>query len=422
MNGKAKSKLILRPKFLSDLQSVCDADAARDFSADKLAELGRKLELWRACEKEKLKAKLRQLPKDHPLRCPTGLFGPMEMGRLEVMHTRTLRWLLDPKASHGFRDTLVNALLSAVRNHQILDGYEIACVDAEWFYRDSQNDDSGRMDIRIEAGPKKGSPAKRRLIVIEAKVDSSESDHQLDRYNREISQSGTPWDRVERIFLTTDRRDATTGRNEWNSLSFSELAKAFWETRARLRRELGFEYLRLYIAGVLADIQRLPLVSHAQSENPFPLLRFFMGRQSVKPKEDTAVLNNNKSLGFYLTHWYAMQELYEEKNVPRSLAACSREVNQVGDRAREQVVPLLIKCGEEVTDHFKRINGSDATLRTRLKSVKKYWTIEMRLRPKHGRRANAVLWEAGTSIDAPPDGEPELYAWLWAARSEKTGA
>src|SRR5437867_2303238 len=100
----------LSKQFRKDLITVCQADASDEFPIGELKALGRVLTKWRKdCLRE-----LADLHPEHPARSPVSLFGVMEMGRLEVAHTRTLAWMLDPNCQHGFGDALLRALLPHV--------------------------------------------------------------------------------------------------------------------------------------------------------------------------------------------------------------------------------------------------------------------------------------------------------------------
>ena len=43
----------------------------------------------------------------HPINMPVGLFDYLENGRLETAYTRTLAYLLDAKAPHGYGDKIL---------------------------------------------------------------------------------------------------------------------------------------------------------------------------------------------------------------------------------------------------------------------------------------------------------------------------
>ncbi len=241
--------------------------------------LGRRLEQWRKNCRERLEKRLEPLPDDHPLKCRISLLGTMDYGRLEVAHTRTLAWLLDPKREHGFDNALVNSMLSRLGG---LTGWRAFCVDrveAERFYKNSAKEDAGRTDVWVEGLWGEPERGKRGLIVIEAKIDACEGEEQLDRYDEEIrkwlKEHGSDNDRVCRVFLTPDGRKGTTAR-DWKPLSFSKLAQAFCDAANSLRTKAGYHYLRFYIASVLKDILQPPIAkSNAERDcSRYKLLSF----------------------------------------------------------------------------------------------------------------------------------------------------
>lgn len=77
-----------------------------------------------------------------------------------------------------------------------------------------------------------------------------------------------------RIFLTADGRLPEDGRNEWKALSFRELVQIMRKPYASLKGSVGFEFLRLYMAGVLQDICRFPAMHAENSDDPYSLAAY----------------------------------------------------------------------------------------------------------------------------------------------------
>ncbi len=267
-------------KFLFDLQHVFEADASDDVPIEVLKRLESELKKWgKRCGRE-LKNELAKLPKNHPVRCPISLLGTRGYGRLEVAHTRTLACLLNPKEAHGFGNALLDSLLRHLRKDRELPPFDVEEVDAERFYRNSDEEDAGRTDIWIELSWRKGTNRKRWLVVIEAKVDASEGNEQLDRYGKEIKKwlaehKGTGHE-VYQIFLTREGDEATTGKR-WKPLSFSNLVRVFCDTANSLTAKPGYHFLRFYLAGVLKDILDLPIGQGNGQQNQYKLLGFLKG-------------------------------------------------------------------------------------------------------------------------------------------------
>jgi PD-(D/E)XK nuclease superfamily len=215
-------------KFLSDLEFVFATDASDDIPLWELKDLEKKLTKWSKYCGEELNERLSKLPMVHPVKCPISLYTVMEMGRLEVAHTATLAWLLDPKNEHGFGNVLTKILLRHICRCGNLPHFVVHKVEAERIYRNSLMDDSGRTDIWIEGSYGKRSNSEPWLVVIEAKIGASEGDRQLDRYNVEIKKWRAKYrsDNVHQIFLSPEGKEATSGKG-WQSVSFSRLARIF---------------------------------------------------------------------------------------------------------------------------------------------------------------------------------------------------
>ena len=186
----------------------------------------------------------------------------MAYGRLEVAHTRALAWLLDPNGQHGFDNALVNSRLSKLSRLSRRRTFYVDSVEAERFYSISAGEDAGRTDVWVEGSWTERTVTKPGLIVVEAKIDACEGEEQLGRYDTEIRRRredrAIETDSVCRVFLTPEGRNAATAE-DWEALSFSNLAKAFWDAASSLSTKPGYHYLRFYIASVLRDILHLPI-------------------------------------------------------------------------------------------------------------------------------------------------------------------
>jgi hypothetical protein len=267
---------VLSKAFLADLESVFERDASDDIPIEDLKDLGEKLEKSRKYLEQELSNELSKLPMDHPVRCPISLYGVMEVGRLEVAHTRTLAWLLNPKnTEHGFGELLLKALLKHICKCNDLLSFDVCEVHAERAYRDFITEEAGRTDVWVEGHPTSSRPW---LVVIEAKIDASEGDQQLDRYNREIRK----WrarhrdGEIHRVFLTPNGREPKSV-GKWTLASFSQLVRVFWGAACSRTADPGFHFLRYYLAGVLKDVVRLPIGLANVQRNPYRLLEFLRG-------------------------------------------------------------------------------------------------------------------------------------------------
>jgi hypothetical protein len=245
--------------FLADLdrvQAQFETVGARalTISSVDLVSLGREFDgIW-AAAREKLGGEQwwEKLPAYHPLRCRISLFGTLDLGLHETAHTRALAWLLDPGKEHGFENVLLGALLRKVFDKAAL---HLSDVSVTSEFRSGESRD--RIDIHIQGSwtdtHQNGAPG-RWTMILEAKIRAEEGETQLARYEKQAHMT----DRHKLVFLTTDGRSAETGSGGWISLSFKELMALFQTCLPELEGKPGFEFLRLYMAGVLKDIYQLP--------------------------------------------------------------------------------------------------------------------------------------------------------------------
>jgi hypothetical protein len=258
-----------RRKFLADLHAVCQAEGTKD-PEDFLPILAVRLAECRNHNVQLMREHLTSLPDDDPLRCPISLFGTLGLGRLETAHSSALAWLLDPRRAHGLGTNLVEALLGYLAKSKA-DGNLVVDNMLSEHRVDLGSKSLGRMDIfgtgRWTAP--NGSPGTW-LLAIEAKIDASEGERQLDRYDRWIdAHRGNR--AIFRVYLTPEGRRAESEGTDWTPLSFLDLVRVFRGPYIRLRQKPGFHFLRYYLTGILMDICRweLPVGAPESCEDPY---------------------------------------------------------------------------------------------------------------------------------------------------------
>jgi hypothetical protein len=227
-----------------------------------------------------VRTRLAKLDKDDPLLCPISLFRTMDAGRLEVAHTRTLAWLLDPNGEHGFGQTLLVALLRRLSGDDSSGTLRDVRVWSEFPIVWSGG--KGRLDVLAE-----GSWEDRQrpgwALVIEAKVDAGLGEDQLYNYSEWLRAHAVHREKY-RVFLTADGRapENPNGRepdigaedDEWEPLSFLELVRVLRSTYDGLRQAPGFHFLRFYLAGVLQDVCHLPRNVGEHAADPYAVVAY----------------------------------------------------------------------------------------------------------------------------------------------------
>jgi hypothetical protein len=252
--------------FLSDLRQIHDSlPLPNDTRLDDLA--GR-FRVWRGCVQDEARKALDRLPADDPLRCPISLFGTMDYGRLETAHTNALAWLLDPNKPHHFGDTLLRAVLAWHPEGQDSKLHQYCKISKEHHISTV-----GRLDILAEGEWDNGNTSVPWLLAIEAKIDANEGENQLQKYDSWLATYARGR-QLLRIFLTADGRLPEDGGEEWKALSFLNLVQILRKPYSSLRGTVGFEFLRLYLAGVLQDICRFPPIHAENTSDPYSLISY----------------------------------------------------------------------------------------------------------------------------------------------------
>lgn len=281
-------ELGLTQEFFSDLEVAykeAESQIRPELTQEEFDKLGEQLESITNYWRQKVNEKLKEIDEDDPIFCPVSLFGTMDYGRLEVAHTRTLAWLLDPKKEHGFEHALLREFVSFVFNAKFSPddeqfelpekfNLEIEAVEAE-----KVTDKKDRLDLFVKGKIVDGSTLEKKsfIIVVEAKIDAMEGDEQLARYDKFLEKFRD--NEIRRVFLTTSGRHDTTSKNElWRPLQFSELAHIFRDSylKHELKNKHGFHFLRYYLAGIFKDILGFEPISDKTDYNPF-LVASYLG-------------------------------------------------------------------------------------------------------------------------------------------------
>jgi PD-(D/E)XK nuclease superfamily protein len=239
----------MHPSFIHDLNALADQQS-RDLSL-----VFNRLRV--ECT-ERVRSRLNELPADHPLFSPVTAFGMVDYGRLETAYTRALAWLFTPQESHGYGDSIVREVFS-----NLLPTASVDNVSAE--HRILLRDGSfGRIDIWIEAGT--AIPTRQsHLIAIEAKIDAPLSTDQLRRYAEVIS--ATNFAKKDCLYLTGEGHTVRLPR-PWKPVSFKSLAGAIWRAGYKNKAAPGYQFVRMFVAGILKDVLKGPLPVDSQTSRP----------------------------------------------------------------------------------------------------------------------------------------------------------
>ncbi|HEY4246661.1 MAG TPA: PD-(D/E)XK nuclease family protein [Lacunisphaera sp.] len=297
-------------RFICDLQKVCAASQAFTGSEKFLSNLDRVHqvelgmggmipqiapstlgELDKVFKQAKIEAisqiggsdYLEKLPANHPLRCSVSLFGSLDFGLRETAHTRTLAWLMDPFANHGFGVSLLWVFLKLV--FSLDDDFQIE--KAEVRSEVSGDESRDRVDIHLSGmWTRSGGKVESWLVLVEAKIEADESLDQCGKYESQFRQGIKSADMARLIFLTTDgRRPTSASRHKWDSLSFIRLVSVFWKESHALMGMQGLEFLRLYVTGVLTDVYNIQCGKLSSKDHVY-LIGDFLSPGSFGGKRD----------------------------------------------------------------------------------------------------------------------------------------
>jgi hypothetical protein len=273
--------------FLNDLRKIENdlkgeiLEIAYEPNSELVAQLELELSRMQREAKEKIKGKLIKWKEDadNPVFSEVSLYGSIDCGRLEVAHTNTLAWLLDPKGRHGFDVALLKSLLTNFDNEQSYDEYELCAtkVASEEFVK--INKKTGRIDVWAEGVWKNKSSGEQIpwLMIIECKIDNNESDGQLTLYELYANEwlSRNENGNILFIFITPDRNEGKTSQQRWETLSYEDLVVLFWSRAKFLKNCAGYHFLRLYLAGLLKDVQGWPIPLTETTDSPYKALLLF---------------------------------------------------------------------------------------------------------------------------------------------------
>jgi hypothetical protein len=154
------------------------------------------------------------------------IFDAVGLYRQEVKHSNFLAFLLSPQQNHGLKDSFLKRLIQKSAEKLVVDppispltialaDFSDAMVSREW----------RNIDLFIE------SPSNQFAFAIENKIDSTEGEKQLERYEATVS---TEYPNHTRLlcYLTADGGPAS--RETWTSIGYSDIIETLQEAKSRV--------------------------------------------------------------------------------------------------------------------------------------------------------------------------------------------
>lgn len=244
-----------KENFLADLHMADKAirenvecfshDNTEKWDIDSLLAISKKLE--EAESKSKLKSKaivinhLRDFPLS-PLFSDCTLLSPLGMNRKETAITQVLAWLLSPNEAHGFGASLLFAFINALPEFEEKEDLlqDVNSHQAE-VYSEYIIKDVGRIDVYIRVNDT--------VIVVEAKIDTSEGKGQTIRYKNYFDNHRSY--KPIYVYLTVD--SAKPSSDGFLIVNYLQIVKKFIRALNPLTQAAGFNYASLFITGLLRD-------------------------------------------------------------------------------------------------------------------------------------------------------------------------
>lgn len=243
---------------------------------------------------ERLKARLAEF----------NLFRVLRVEDVEIRHSNVLAWLLDPSETHGLGPLFLRRFLSSV----LMDAdtgsptltpawVELLPFGEVEVYRERHN-----IDILVRGAGGRGPSAVRWCLLIENKIHSKESKHQLARYREAVARE-FPEDHLVPVFLTLDGDDPSEDGEQAGFIPVShrqvfEVASAVIEQhRARIPNDA-----HVFLSHYLNSLRRLTM-------------------------EDTELIELCKRI--YRTHREAIDLIVEHGAANQRYETCAAEIGKL---------------------------------------------------------------------------------------------
>ncbi|WP_419172621.1 PD-(D/E)XK nuclease family protein [Halobacteriovorax sp.] len=146
------------------------------------------------------------------------IFNVLKISEMEIRHSNTLGWLLDPNESHKLGDKFLRRFLSgAILHAEDVDlDLRAAAVELMDFYNIEVRREYRDIDVLVVDN------TNNLVTVIENKINSKESRGQLDKYNKVIDEEFPTYQKVK-IYLTVDGEDPSDHAQSLGYFPFSHL-------------------------------------------------------------------------------------------------------------------------------------------------------------------------------------------------------
>lgn len=178
------------------------------------------------------------------------LFDVLRITNMEIRHSNILAWLFDPNESHAMGDAFIKEFARKLAEKNERENFDYFAFMLQDFYSYQVYRESNHMDIVLLSREEKTA------IIIENKIWSGESEHQLQEYYERSLVEYKDCAEILYVFLTPDGSDSSNPER-WISFSYEEIIEALECAVAdtELRPEVSL-LIKNYIETVRKKIMR----------------------------------------------------------------------------------------------------------------------------------------------------------------------
>lgn len=175
-------------------------------------------------------------------------FVALRWTRQEARHSQFLRWLLDPRETHGIGTYFLRTFCKRVAAKAVGRSVAPSVVDLDsWHLSDTQVfTEWNNIDVFLR------NEEVRFLLVIETKLDSAEHSQQLHRY-RQLVESQYP--DYRRLFILLTVEGDTPSDDAYVTVTYSEVASLVSDVVDRRADQLGPE-VRSFLSHYVEMLRR----------------------------------------------------------------------------------------------------------------------------------------------------------------------
>lgn len=236
------------------------------------------------------------------------IFDVLKVSRMEIRHSNTLGWLLDPNENHGFGDAFLNSVFQKLIEKDSSGKYDIFQVLLSDMYSFSVLREWKNIDILISSADEKI------VLAIENKVGSHEHSNQLNRYKSYLEQDYPDYKRFY-VFLTPNGEDPSDVEN-WDVLTYYDIVEILEQLlgRFKLQQDVSLlvnNYIEVIRRDIVEDKQLIEICNKIYNKHRKALDLIYANRIDCNKMMIQAIIKALRKLGdegkiIYEYNWQTM--------------------------------------------------------------------------------------------------------------------